>query len=72
MDNVIDILTGIIGDTRPTIPLEEKSDGGKISGQDSSKEKEKCMSRERSDKKKGEKVYKYFFISSKNLTLFCA
>ncbi|KAK6634031.1 hypothetical protein RUM44_004638 [Polyplax serrata] len=55
VDNVIDILTGIIGDTRPTIPLEEKSDGGKISGQDSSKEKEKCMSRERSDKKKGEK-----------------
>lgn len=56
VDNVIDILTGIIGDARPKIPLEEKSEGGKVSGRDSSREKEKCSSREKSEKKKAEKV----------------
>lgn len=56
VDNVIDILTGIIGDARPSIALEEKSEGGKSSGRDSSKEKEISGFRETTEKKKKEKV----------------
>lgn len=60
VDNVIDMLTGIIGDTRPSLPLDVKLDDSSLtSGRESSKEKHNSRSKSKEkvlDKKKSEKV----------------
>lgn len=60
VDNVIDMLTGIIGDTRPTLPLDIKIDENNLAGgRESSKEKHssRSISKEKVlEKKKSDKV----------------
>lgn len=60
VDNVIDMLTGIIGDTRPTLPIDAKlEENNSLGGRESSKEKHgsRSISKEKVvEKKKSEKV----------------